>query len=66
MTIRRLHTGQRVKVVDKASPYFNETGVVKEFKLEPIAMKLERHLWVELDGSGTVELIRVIHLEPVD
>lgn len=49
--IKRIHTGNIVKIIDKDSPYFGNTGVVKGVVSKPVGMRLRNHLQVRLDST---------------
>lgn len=61
----RLATGNKVKIIDKTSLYFGETGTLVEPRRVPVGMKLEYHWLVKIDGTGSTELLAPKQLEKV-
>jgi hypothetical protein len=53
--IKRIHTNNTVKVIDKDSPNFGDTGVVIGVVSKPVGMRLRNHLQVRLVSTDTVE-----------
>ena len=63
--VKRIHTNNRVKVIDRDSPHFGHTGVVEDGGSKPVGMRLRHHLKVRLDGTNTVEVFLPEHLEVI-
>ena len=61
----RLATGNKVKIIDRTSPHFGETGTLVEPRRVPVEMKLEYHWLVKIDGTGGTELFAPKQLEKV-
>jgi len=64
--IIRLATGNKVKIIDKASKHFGKTGILKKPRRVPVRMKLEYHWLVKLDGMDTMEVFAPEHLKKID
>jgi hypothetical protein len=62
----RLATNDRVKIIDKKSPYFDKTGILKEPRRVPVRMKLEYHWLVKLDSTDKTELFTPEQLLKID
>lgn len=62
----RLATGNKVKIIDRTSPYFGKTGTLIEPRAVPVRLKLEYHWLVKLDGTETTELFAPQQLEKID
>ena len=52
----RIHTNNTIKVIDKASQYFGDTGIVIGVVKKPVGMRLRNHLQVKLNSTDTVEV----------
>ena len=59
----RIHTNNTIKVIDKASPYFGDIGVVIGVVKKPVGMRLRNHLQVRLNSTDTVEVFLPEQLE---
>jgi len=63
---KRLATGNKVRVIDKASQHFGKTGILIEPRRVPVRMRLENHWLVKLDGTDTMEIFDPKKLEKID
>lgn len=63
--VKRIHTGNKVKVINRKSLHYDETGVVIGVASQPVGMRLRNHLRVRLDNTGTVEVFLPEHLEVI-
>jgi len=63
--VKRIHTNQTVKVVDKDSPYFGDVGVVIGTVSKPVGMRLRNHLQVRLDSKNATETFLPEQLEVI-
>ena len=63
--IKRIATNNKVKVIDRDSPHFGHTGVVRGWVSKPVRMRSRYHLKVELDGTNTEEVFLPEHLEKI-
>ena len=61
--VKRIHTNNTVKVIDKDSPHFCHTGVVVGVLKEPVGMRLRNHLRVRLNGKDAVKVFLPEQLE---
>jgi len=54
--VERIHwaTGQKVKVVDKSSPYFGKVGILRTTKQFPVVGKMPYHWFVEIDNNSVL------------
>ena len=52
----RIHTNNTIKVIDEASRYFGDIGVVIRVVKKPVGMRLRNHLQVRLNSTDTVEV----------
>ena len=46
--------GQKVKVVDKSSPYFGKVGILRTTKQFPVVGKMPYHWFVEIDNNSVL------------
>ena len=46
--------GQKVKVVDKGSPYFGKVGILITTKQFPVVGKMPYHWYVEIDNNSVL------------
>ncbi|MCD6299687.1 MAG: hypothetical protein J7L78_00735 [Dehalococcoidales bacterium] len=63
---KRLATGNKVKITDKASQHFGKTGILIEVRRVPVRMRLEYHWLIRLDGTNTMEVFAPEQLEKID
>ena len=63
---KRLATGNKVKIINKASQHFGKTGILIGVRRVPVRMKLEYHWLVKLDGTDTMEVFDPKKLEKID
>ena len=63
--VKRIHTDNKVKVIDRGSPYFGDTGIVVGTVSKPVGMRLRNHLQVRLDSTNTVEVFLPEQLEVI-
>ena len=63
---KRLHTGQRVKIIDRVSKYIDERGTLIKPKQVPVGMQLKYHWLVKLDGIEAIELFALEQLEVIE
>lgn len=61
----RIHLNQKVRVIDKSSPYFNETGAVARLAKYPVGMRLRNQAIVKLDNSNIEEAFLPEQLEVI-
>ena len=61
--VKRIHTNNTVKVIDKASQHFGDIGVVIGVVKKPVGMRLRNHLQVKLNSTDTVEVFLPEQLE---
>jgi len=59
----RIHTNNTVKVIDKSSQHFGDTGVVIGAVKKPVGMRLRNHLQVRLNSADNVEVFLPEQLE---
>jgi len=65
--VKRIHTNNTVKVIDKASQHFGDTGVViGDVAKKPVGMQIRNHLQVRLKSANTVEVFLPEQLEVTD
>ena len=50
----RWATGQKVKVVDRSSPYFGKVGILRTTKQFPVVGKMPYHWFVEIDNNSVL------------
>jgi len=62
----RLATGNKVKIIDKASQHFGKSGILIEIRRVPVRMKLEYQWLVKLDGTETTEIFAFKQLEKIN
>ncbi len=62
----RLATNNKVKIIDKASPYFGRNGILIEPKHIPVGLKLEYHWLVKIGDIETTELFAPKQLRKFD
>ena len=62
----RLAHGDKVKIIDKTSSDFGETGILIEPKQVPVGMKLEYHWLVKLNGTDKLDLFAPEQLQKID
>jgi len=63
---KRIHTNDKVKIIDSTSPYFGKTGTLIEPRRVPVRMRLEYHWLVKLDGTEATELFAFKQLEKIN
>jgi len=63
--VKRIHTNNTVKVIDRASPHFGDTGVVIGVVSKSVGMRLRNYLQVRLDSKDTVEVFLPEQLEVI-
>ena len=63
--VKRIHTDNTVKVIDRDSPHFSATGVVIGGENKPVRMRLRNHLKVRLNSIDTVEVFLPEQLEVI-
>ena len=61
----RIHTNNTVKVIDRASQHFSDTGIVIGVVKKPIGTRLRNHLQVRLNSTNTVEVFLPEQLEVI-
>lgn len=62
--VKRIHTNNTVKVIDRASQHFGDMGVViGEAVKKPVGMRLRNYLQVRLNSTDTVEVFLPEQLE---
>lgn len=62
--VKRIHTNNTVKIIDRHSPHFGHTGVViGEVVKKPVGMRLRKHLQVRLNSADTVGVFLPEQLE---
>ena len=61
----RIHTDNTIKVIDEASRYFGDIGVVIRVVKKPVGMQLRNHLQVRLNSTDTVEVFLPEQLEVI-
>lgn len=65
--VKRIHTNNTVKVIDRASQHFGDKGVVVgDVVKKPVGMRIRNHLQVRLKGANTVEVFLPEQLEVTD
>ncbi len=63
--VKRIHTNNTVKVIDRDSPHFGDIGTVIGVVSKPVGMRLRNHLQVRLDSTDTVEVFLPEQLEVI-
>lgn len=63
--VKRIHTNQTAKVVDKNSPCFSDVGVVVGAVSKPVDMRLRNCLQVRLDSKNATEIFLPGQLEVI-
>ena len=63
--IKRIHTNNTVKIIDRYSPHFGDIGVVIGVVSKPVGMRLRKHLQVRLNSTNTVEVFLPEQLEVI-
>jgi hypothetical protein len=63
--VKRIHTNNTVKVIDRHSPHFGHTGAVIGVVKKSVGMRLRNHLQVRLNSTNTVEVFLPMQLEVI-
>lgn len=63
--VKRIHTDNTVRVIDKHSQHFGHTGAVIGVARKPVGMRLRNHLQVRLNSTNSVEVFLPKQLEVI-
>ena len=63
--VKRIHTNNTVKIIDRDSPHFGYIGVVIGVVSKPVGMRLRNHFQVRLNSTDAVEVFLPEQLEVI-